>query len=515
MEQLLKTSERKEGFQVYTSRWLMLIIFMFLSFNQSLFWLTFSPISVYSREYFDLCDPHLNSSYYSSCSRVNGKGQDSIDLMLAWGGIIYLISVPIYIFYTFDKGLRTLLLFMSTLLVIGCVLRVIPKTFLLNNIDENYNLYIVHVAQIIFALTGPIAMATPPRLSAIWFAPSERFMATALSSSSAFLGLAAGFATSTQMVRSEKDIPNLLWTHLFLSGASFIVVILLFRDSPPLPPSATAPTTTVRRGRSDSNLDTRWKDFCHCFSDVNFGLLAFSGGMCVGVFNGWSASLDSILTFFSAIECGWLGVSTTCAFIFGNLFGGQIGERIAFTRSIQKEIIVFFLFDLLLFLLALTFSLSFFGYEPLLPRTFDFVCLTITFAGFFLGSANPFLYELSVEMTYPISENVSAGVLTFWINFGKMAILIIKRFIRADAMNSVMSCTVIFGLILIFFMTPKYNRLNEEREEKERQKMIPGLDSNRLYIGQTVQNTYGSIDETEGKLLNTSDGSNDFNVDFE
>ena len=45
--------------------------------------------------------------------------------------------------------------------------------------------------------------------------------------------------------------------------------------------------------------------------------------------------------------------------------------------------------------------------------------------------------------------------------------------------------------------------------------MIPGLDSNRLYIGQTVQNTYGSIDETEGKLLNTSDVSNDFNVDFE
>ena len=104
MEQLLKTSERKEGFQVYTSRWLMLIIFMFLSFNQSLFWLTFSPISVYSREYFDLCDPHLNSSYYSSCSRVNGKGQDSIDLMLAWGGIIYLISVPFIYFIHLIKG---------------------------------------------------------------------------------------------------------------------------------------------------------------------------------------------------------------------------------------------------------------------------------------------------------------------------------------------------------------------------------------------------------------------------
>ena len=84
-----------------------------------------------------------------------------------------------------------------------------------------------------------------------------------------------------------------------------------------------------------------------------------------------------------------------------------------------------------------------------------------------------------------------------------MAILIVKRFIRADAMNSVMSFTVIFGLILIGFMTPKYNRLSKEREEKERQKMIPGLDSNRLYIGQisTEQqmnvNNYGSIENNE------------------
>ena len=407
MEQLLKSSERKEGFQVYASRWLILIIFMFVSFNQTLCWLTFSPISIYSREYFDLCDRSLNASYYASCSRVNGKGQDDIDLMLAWGGIIYLLSVPVFIFLTFDKGLKLLLTFTATMLVVGCTLRIVPRTFLLSSIaGEKYDLYIVHAAQIMFALTGPIAMATPPRLSATWFAPSERLMSTALASSSAFLGMAAGFATSTQIVRSASEVPTLLWIHLALSCVSFLLVVTLFSDKPPLPPSATAPTKP-RRGRSDSSLDTRWADFCHCFSDINFGLVAFSGGMCLGVFNGWSASLDSILTFFSAIECGWLGVSTTCAFILGNLFGGQIGERIQWMRQIQREIIFFFLFDMLLFLLALTFSLTFFGYEPILPRTFDFVCITITFAGFFLGCINPFLYELSVEMTYPISENVS------------------------------------------------------------------------------------------------------------
>ena len=68
------------------------------------------------------------------------------------------------------------------------------------------------------------------------------------------------------------------------------------------------------------------------------------------------------------------------------------------------------------------------------------------------------------------------------------------------------------------FATVKYNRLNEEREEKERQKMVPGLDSHRIYIGQTLpENTmnvnYGSIDQMSESALNTSGGS-DFNVDF-
>ena len=99
-----------------------------------------------------------------------------------------------------------------------------------------------------------------------------------------------------------------------------------------------------------------------------------------------------------------------------------------------------------------------------------------------------------------------------------MAVLIVKRFIRADAMNSVMCSTVILGLVLLCFATVKYNRLNEEREEKERQKMGPGLDSHRIYIGQTLpENTmnvnYGSIDQMSESALNTSGGS-DFNVDF-
>ena len=155
--------ERKEGFQVYASRWLILIIFMFVSFNQTLCWLTFSPISIYSREYFDLCDTSLNASYDASCSRVNGKGQDDIDLMLAWGGIIYLLSVPVFIFLTFDKGLKLLLTFTATMLVVGCTLRIVPRTFLLSSIaGEKYDLYIVHAAQIMFALTGPSSISNTP-----------------------------------------------------------------------------------------------------------------------------------------------------------------------------------------------------------------------------------------------------------------------------------------------------------------------------------------------------------------
>jgi len=284
--------------------------------------------------------------------------------------------------------------------------------------------------------------------------------------------------------------------HFLISATILFITLAAFSDKPPLPPSATAPSTfgksapdLLRRERAGSTVKSRTSDVWTALTDINFGLLSFGGGMCIGVFNGWSASLDSILVFFTTRECAWLGMATTLSFVAGNLMLGQTVTRESWLRRIQKQILMFFVFAVLLFFVALMVSMDFLNHAPLLPRTFDSVCLSIVFAGFFLGCANPFLYETSVEMTYPISETVSAGILTYWIQVGTLSVLIVKRVVPRDAMNAVMTSAALLGFLCLFFSKPRYGRLEEEDRERERSKLST---SEGVYIGDGSR-TYGSF----------------------
>jgi|EP00505_MAST-04D_sp_SCG-Rhode-Island_P002150 hypothetical protein len=491
-EELFESSSVK-GYQVYKRRWLMLALFSMVTMSQTLFWLTFSPISGFARGYFHLCDGFDTNATADadSCARVNGKGQGYIDLMLMWGGITYVLSLPAFLVLTSNQGLRSLMLFMSATLCAACSLRIIPLKLL-----DEYDIYVVNVAQILIALTGPIAMSTPPKLSATWFPPTERTLSTALACSGGLLGIALGFPMSTYIVSEVSDVNHLLWIHFLISATSLLLILAFFSDMPPLPPSATAPSTfgksapdLLRRERAGSTIKSRKSDVWTALTDVNFALLSFGGGMCIGVFNGWSASLDSILVFFTTRECAWLGMATTLSFVIGNLMTGQTSSEKAWLRRIQKQILVFFVFAVLLFFAAMTVSMNFLSHAPLLPRTFDSVCLSVVFAGFFLGCANPFLYEISVEMTYPISETVSAGILTFWIQSGTLSVLVVKRFVAQDAMNAVMTSAALLGLVCLFCSKARYGRLEEEDRERERSKLST---SNGVYIGDG-SGSYGSF----------------------
>ena len=135
-------------------------------------------------------------------------------------------------------------------------------------------------------------------------------------------------------------------------------------------------------------------------------------------------------------------------------------------------------------------SMDFLGHKSLLPRTFDSVCISIILAGFFLGCANPFLYEMCVEMTYPVSETVSAGILTFWVQFGTLTVLLTKRFVRYDAMNTVMTSAIFLSMLCLFFTTARYNRLEAEDKEHERNKLVT---NEGVYIGEGSHTSYGSF----------------------
>ena len=73
----------------------------FMSFNQCLIWLSFSPVATATREYYNLCHTE------AECEKQGGMGQSQIDLMLNWGPIIYLpTAIPLGVYAMRRSNLR-------------------------------------------------------------------------------------------------------------------------------------------------------------------------------------------------------------------------------------------------------------------------------------------------------------------------------------------------------------------------------------------------------------------------
>jgi len=81
-----------------------------------------------------------------------------------------------------------------------------------------------------------------------------------------------------------------------------------------------------------------------------------------------------------------------------------------------------------------------------------------TLAGFFLGSTNPIFYELGAELTFPVSEGISATLLTFVTNVFGLILLVVTPFLPVAWVNSVMTFTSIACTLLLFFVHEVYKR---------------------------------------------------------
>jgi hypothetical protein len=94
---------------VYPQRFWVLFIFAFLSFNQCMFWLTFSPIA-------------------SSTIAFYKVTEATVDLLLNWGPIIFIPTLPlIYFILNTHHGLRKCVLIYAIVSLIATLIRVVPS----------------------------------------------------------------------------------------------------------------------------------------------------------------------------------------------------------------------------------------------------------------------------------------------------------------------------------------------------------------------------------------------------
>ncbi|XP_046553121.1 solute carrier family 49 member 4 homolog isoform X2 [Haliotis rubra] len=463
-EEVTINSELKT--KLYKRRWYILVIYSLFAGSQGLVWNTWGPIS-------------------ASCEEAFGWNNADISLLTNWGPISYIVSAVFFSWMIDVKGLRWACLSSMFLVAAGCGLRCFTSTPPLVT-------WLVHTGQFLNGLGGPVAMGGPPALSAHWFAPNERTTATAVGAVLNSMGVAVSFivgpllvpdkanpnctsgnhsvtfgedlpnysfnefelfdnnscsnaSKAARITKERKDIMFLMYVELGWSMAVLLAMLLYFPKKPPIPPCISA---SVKRESFSKGLKDLMKK-------GDFWIVCFVYGLALGVCNCWTGVIDVNLKphGISQNVAGWIGFYGTCAGCVGSLIMARLAD--IFSKHMKWIILVLYILGGGFFV---WFALICKG---IAPASSAMLYLTVIGGVTSLSSAVPLLFEMSCELTYPIGEGTTNGVLTLMNNIGGLVFLFVLMIPNIGTMW--MNWTII-GVItvcvpVLFLLKDTYKRL--------------------------------------------------------
>lgn len=268
-------------YKVYRSRFYVLFVFSFFSFNQCMMWLTFSPIARQAETYYNITEA-------------------TVDLLLNWGPIIFIPILPLTsILLNMHNGLRYCVLILAVADFLAALCRILPS-IIMSATHPNFSSFalpFIHAGQILNAACGPLVMAPVSQLSSFWFAPHERTRATTVAIFSNNLGSTVGFLISPYIVNTPDNVPILLYFHFGLAFVACVLALAYFPAQPPTPPSAAAELLVHNPESAETKHSWRTflKDIWACISNPAFLFLSTAGGLLNGTFGAWTGLFDVLL----------------------------------------------------------------------------------------------------------------------------------------------------------------------------------------------------------------------------
>ncbi|ETW04378.1 hypothetical protein, variant [Aphanomyces invadans] len=219
------------------------------------------------------------------------------------------------------RGLRYGVLLGAALQAIGASLRLVGEL-----VDPSYQIYFLVIGQTLAAVAMPFMVNSPPMLSALWFPPSQRAMATSIAVNCNQLGIAMVYILCPFFVTSIADIAN--WTALVaaFSVAALLLALCKFRAS-------------SKFANMDEEASYNWHQWVSAFHHDGFFLTVLVFAVAEMVTNVLSSLLNHILRadVFSKPQKGLIGA----AFIVSALIGGQVvSGYIDGTRSHKVALVV-------------------------------------------------------------------------------------------------------------------------------------------------------------------------------
>jgi MFS family permease len=351
----------EEKIQVYGYRWIVLLLFMLVNITVQILWITFAAVTTPAQAYFG--------------------GVDDI--------YVFLLSAIYMIIYIPDTFLASWLIDKYDFKIgcgIGAVLTGIFG-FLRFFAGPDYTLMLIFTIGI--AIGQPFVLNSITKLSGNWFPETERTTATGLGTLSMFVGILLGVLLTPFLIIGNNLSPMLLIYGIasLVIGALFII----FVKSRPLTPPTSEPS---------NEKVLMFEGLKKLFTNKSFLILVLLYFLGLGIFNMITTYIEVIITpknpVYDETFAGIVGGIMLLGGIFGAIILSYLSDK--FRRKVVLMIISLAIAAISLYVFAFsTDQLS--------------LLLTAFFFGFGLLGTAPVALEYAVDITKPVPEASSNGIL--------------------------------------------------------------------------------------------------------
>ncbi|KAJ7399507.1 Feline leukemia virus subgroup C receptor-related protein 2 [Pitangus sulphuratus] len=422
---------------------------------------------------------------YGSINNVFVRFYDVSAFAIDWLSMSYMLAyIPLLfpVAWLLDKrGLRLIALAGSALNAVGAWVKLGSM--------KPHLFPVTVLGQVICALAQVFILGMPSRIASVWFGSHEVSTACSIAVFGNQLGIAVGFLVPPVLIPNVEDVEKLAY-HISImffmtagvASALFILVILVFKEKPPNPPSRAQASIQSRPTAEYSYVQS----ILRLLRNANFLLLMVTYGLNVGCFYALSTLLNRMVIHHypgEEVNAGRIGLTIVLSGMVGALISGiwldrtktyKASGKVASTGtarlddlpdSLQTTLVVYIMS--LVGMIIYTFTLSL-GHLWV-------VFVTAGMLGFFMTGYLPLGFEFAAELTYPESEGTSSGLLNVSAQIFGIAFTIgqgqIMDHFGTKAGNLFLCSFLFLGTIMTAFIKADLRRqqANLENEQTTRQ----------------------------------------------
>ncbi len=415
-------------YKVYGYRWVVLLLFGFVTLINQIIWITFAAITPSATTFYGF-----------------GPTQTTPIFMLSLVFMIVYIPMNIPAALALDKlGLKW-----GT--GIGVILTGVFG--ILRAVSTQYHWVLIF--QIGCAIGQPFLLNSFTKVSSNWFAADEKAMATSLGTAFVLFGVLLGMFI-TPFISQGVGITGMLYIYGGVALALMVAYLIFVKDKPPTPANAYSDDAKVFETKGTFSMFKN-RDFNILLVLFLFGAGAFNAISTViaDLFNSFRTVPDWVIAFFDAADAteafdlllGILGG----AMIVGGIAGAITLSTISDKLQKRKPFLIINAISGTILTLAFFFVEK---YVVWYGTRFIIQCVIGFMFGFLLISALPVGLTFAAEITHPMPEETSNGWLMWIGQLGGIALIMIVMFgMNTDVWNFIIYAVILaIAAVFSFFM---------------------------------------------------------------